>query len=107
MIYSDINNFVDKQERKVKIECLIVKSKDVLTSVIEKNEELFDLVHETEDPDTACRDLEQWLERDYNYEIWQKRLLEGTLIRSKTKGSWAIDISPFKIRIAFDFLKKI
>ena len=37
-IYSDFNNSIDKQDRKVKIERLIVKSKDAFTSVIEKNE---------------------------------------------------------------------
>ena len=52
-IYSDFNNSIDKQDRKIKIEFLIVKSKDAFTSVIEKNEEFLDLSHKTEDPDAA------------------------------------------------------
>ena len=51
-----------KQDRKVKIERLIVKIKDVVTRVVDKNEVLFDLVQKTEDPDAACKKLEKWLE---------------------------------------------
>ena len=61
-IYGEINNAVDKQDRKVKIERLIVKCKDAFTRVVDKNEELFDLAQKTEDPDAACENLEQWLE---------------------------------------------
>ena len=61
-IYGEINNAVDKQDRKVKIERLIVKFKDAFTRVVDKNEELFDLAQKTEDPDNACKNLEKWLE---------------------------------------------
>ena len=61
-IYGEINNAVDKQDRKVEIERLIVKCKDAFTRVVDKNEELFDLAQKTEDPDAACENLEQWLE---------------------------------------------
>ena len=61
-IYGEINNAVDKQDRKVKIERLIVKCKDAFTRVVDKNEELFDLAQKTEDPDAACKNLEKWLE---------------------------------------------
>ena len=61
-IYVEINNAVDKQDRKVKIERLIVKCKDAFTRVVDKNEELFDLAQKTEDPDAACKNLEKWLE---------------------------------------------
>ena len=61
-IYGEINNAVDKQDRKVKIERLIVKCKDAFTRVVDKNEELFDLAQRTEDPDAACKNLENWLE---------------------------------------------
>ena len=57
-IYGEIKNAVDKQDRKVKIERLIVKCKDAFTRVVDKNEELFDLAQKTEDPDAACRNLE-------------------------------------------------
>ena len=52
-IYIDFNNSIDKQDRKIKIEFLIVKTKDAFTSVIEKNEVFFDLSHKTDDPDAA------------------------------------------------------
>ena len=61
-IYGEINNGLDKQDRKVKIEGLIVKCKDAFTRVVDKNEELFDLAQRTEDPDAACKNLEKWLE---------------------------------------------
>ena len=61
-IYGEINNAVNKQDRKVKIERLIVKCKDAFTRVVDKNEELFDLAQRTEDPDAACKKLEKWLE---------------------------------------------
>ena len=61
-IYGEINNAVDKQDRKVKIERLIVKCKDAFTRVVDKNEELFDLAQKTEDPDAACKNLEKCLE---------------------------------------------
>ena len=58
-IYGEINNAVDKQ---VKIERLLVKCKDAFIGVVDKNEELFDLAQETENPDAACKSLEKWLE---------------------------------------------
>ena len=61
-IYGEINNALDKQDRKVKIERLIVKCKDAFTRVVDKNEELFDLAQRTEGPDAACKNLEKWLE---------------------------------------------
>ena len=61
-IYGEINNAVDKQDRKVKIERLIVKCKDAFTRVVDKNEELFDLAEKIEEPDAACKNLEKWLE---------------------------------------------
>ena len=61
-IYGEINNAVDKQDRKVKIERLLVKCKDAFIRVVDKNEELFDLAQKTENPDAACKNLEKWLE---------------------------------------------
>ena len=52
---------MDKQDRKVKIERLILKCKDPLTRVVDKNEEVFDLVQRSEDPDPAFTNLEIWL----------------------------------------------
>ena len=56
-IFGEINNAVDKQDRKVKIECLIVKCKDALTKEVGENQELFDLAQKTEDRDAACQNL--------------------------------------------------
>ena len=53
---------MDKQDRKVKIERLIVKCKDAFTREIDNNEELFDLAQKTEDPDATCKNLEKWIE---------------------------------------------
>ena len=61
-IYGEINNAVDKQDRKVKIERLTVKGKDAFARVVDKNEKLFDLAQKAEDPDAACKNLEKWLE---------------------------------------------
>ena len=58
-IYGEINNAVDKQDRKFKIEHLIVMCRDAYTRVVDKNEELFDLAQKTEDPDAACKNLEK------------------------------------------------
>ena len=58
-IYGEINNAVDKQDRKIEIERLIVKCKDAFTRVVDKIEELFDLAQKTEDPDAACMNLEK------------------------------------------------
>ena len=60
--YGEINNAVDKQNRKIKIERPIVKCKDAFTRVVDKNEELFDLAQKTEDPDANCKNLQKWLE---------------------------------------------
>ena len=62
-IYGEINIAVDKQDRKVKIERLIVKCKDAFTRVVDKNEGLFDLAQKTEDPDAACKNPEKWSEK--------------------------------------------
>ena len=53
---------MDKQDRKVNIERLLLKCKDGFTRVVDKNEELFDLAQKTEDPDAACMNLEKLLE---------------------------------------------
>ena len=57
-IFGEITNALYKQDRKVKIERLIVKCKDAFTRIVDKNEELFDLAQKTEDPDAACKNLE-------------------------------------------------
>ena len=58
-ICSEFNNAVDKQDRKVKIERLIVKCKGAFARVVDKNDELFDLAQKTEDPDAASKNLEK------------------------------------------------
>ena len=54
----EINNAVDKHDRKVKIERLTVKCKDGFTGVVDKHGEFFDLAQKTEDPDDACRNVD-------------------------------------------------
>ena len=53
---------MDKQDRKVRIERLIVKCKDAFTRVVDKNEELVNLTQKTDDLDAACKNLGKWLE---------------------------------------------
>ena len=53
---------MDKQDRKMKIEHLIVKCKGAFFRVPDKNEELFDMAQKIENPDAACKNLEKWLE---------------------------------------------
>ena len=84
-IYGEINNAVDKQDRKVKIERLLVKCKDAFIRVVDKNEELFDLAQKTENPDAACKNLEKWLETEQRNLMSSLLLLEGISIRSMTK----------------------
>ena len=87
-IYGEINIAVDKQDRKVKIERLIVNCKDAFTRVVDKNEELFDLEQKPEDPDAACKNLENWLEtvtKKLMSLLLLLLLLEGISIRSMTK----------------------
>ena len=61
-IYSDIDSVVDKQDRKAKIERMIVRCKDAFTRVVDKNGELFDLVQKNRVPSAARKNLENWLE---------------------------------------------
>ena len=42
-IYGEINNAVDRQDGKVRIELLVVKCKEAFNKVVHKNEKLFDL----------------------------------------------------------------
>ena len=84
-IYGEINNAVDKKDRKVKIERLIVKCKDASSRLVDKNEELFDLAKKTENPDAASRNLENWLETVTRKLTSPLLLLECISIQSKTK----------------------
>ena len=61
-IYVEIDNAVDKPDRKVKIERLIMNSIYAFTRAIAKNGELFDVTQKTDDPDAACKNLDKWLE---------------------------------------------
>ena len=41
-IHKDITDAIDRQDRKVKVERLVSKLKDVFSKLVQKNEELFD-----------------------------------------------------------------
>ena len=43
-IHMDITDVIDRQDKKVKVERLVSKLKDVFSKLVQKNEELFDLV---------------------------------------------------------------
>ena len=106
-IYCEINNAVDKQDSKVKIERLIVKCKDAFTRVVDKNEELFDLAQRTEDPDAACKNLERWLETVTKKTDEFIPAARGYINSVHDKETAELYTSPFKIRFTYDFLKKI
>ena len=61
-IYGESNNAVDKQDRKFKIERLILKCRDSFTRLVDKNEGFFDLAQKTEDQGASGKNLGKWLE---------------------------------------------
>ena len=60
-IHKDITDAIDRQDRRVKVERLVSKLKDVFSKLVQKNEELFDLASKVENPDSIYPVLEQWL----------------------------------------------
>ena len=61
-IHKDITDAIDRQDRKVKVERLVSKLKDIFSKLVQKNEELFDLASKTENPNSIYPVLEQWLD---------------------------------------------
>ena len=61
-IHWNITDAIDRQNRRVKVERLVSKLKDVFSKLVEKNEELFDLASKAENPDSIYPVLEQWLD---------------------------------------------
>ena len=61
-IHKDITDAIDRQDRRVKVERLVSKLKDVFSKLVQKNEELFDLASKAENPDSIYPVLEQWLD---------------------------------------------
>ena len=61
-IHKDIKNATDSQDRRVNVERLVSKLKDVFSKLLLKNEELFDLASKAENPDSIYPVLEQWLD---------------------------------------------
>ena len=61
-IHKDITDAIDRQDRRVKVERLVSKLKDVFSKLVQKNEELFDLASKAENPDSIYPVLEQWFD---------------------------------------------
>ena len=61
-IHKDITDAINRQDRRVKLERLVSKLKDVFSKLVQKNEELFDLASKAENPDSIYPVLEQWLD---------------------------------------------
>ena len=61
-IHNDITDAIDRQDRRVKVESLVSKLKDVFSKLVQKNEELFDLASKAENPESIYPVLEQWLD---------------------------------------------
>ena len=60
-IHKDITDAIDCQDRRVKVERLVSKLKDVFSKLVQKSKELFDLASKAENPDSLYPVLEQWL----------------------------------------------
>ena len=61
-IHRDITDAINRQDRRVKVERLVSKMKDVFSELVQKNVELFDLASKVENPDSNYPVLEQWLD---------------------------------------------
>ena len=61
-IQKDIIDAIDLQDRRIKVERLVSKLKDVFSKLVQKNEKLFDLASKAENPDSIYLVLEQWLD---------------------------------------------
>ena len=61
-IHKDITDAIDRQDRRVKVDRLVSKLKDIFSKLVQKNEELFDLASKAENPDSIYPVLEQWLD---------------------------------------------
>ena len=61
-IHKDITDAIDRHDRRVRVERLVSKLKDVFIKLVRKNEELFDLASKAENPDSIYPVLEQWLD---------------------------------------------
>ena len=61
-VHMDITDALDRQDRRVKVERLVSQLKDVFSKLVQKNEELIELVSKAENPDSICPVLEQWLD---------------------------------------------
>ena len=65
-IHKDITDAIDRQDRRVKVERLVSKLKDVFSKLVQKNEELFDLASKADNPESIYPVLEQWLDNVTN-----------------------------------------
>ena len=61
-IHKDITDAIDRRDRKVKVERLVSKLKDVFSKLVQKNEDLFDLASKAENPESIYPVHEQWLD---------------------------------------------
>ena len=60
--HKDITVAIDRQDRRVKVERLVSKLKDIFSKLVQKNEELFDSACKAENPGSIYPILEQWLD---------------------------------------------
>ena len=58
-INNDITDAIDRQDRRVEVERLVSKLKDVFDKLVEKNDKIFDLAIKTKKPDAIYPDTEQ------------------------------------------------
>ena len=61
-IHKNINDAIDRQDMRVKVESLLSKMKDVFSKLVQEKEEVFELASKTENRDSIFSVSEQWLD---------------------------------------------
>ena len=82
-VHKDITDAIDRQDMRVKVERLVSKLKVVFSTLVEKNEEIFDLASKAENTDSIYFVLEQWLDdvTNNNDKLWLEAILTQLLIK--------------------------
>ena len=60
-LYESIDDAIHEQARRVRVESLVTKCKDLLKNCITKNDSLMGLAAQTEQAEKLQSELEQWL----------------------------------------------
>ena len=82
-VHKDITDAIDRKDMRAKVERLVSKLKVVFSTLVEKNEEIFDLASKAENPDSIYLALEHWLDdvTKNNDNLWLEAILTQLLIK--------------------------